>query len=508
MTYTSGTTAAVNDLFEGALSALREDGAPPLGNVVGGHALDEGPIFQRNDPSRASHVASRAHAATPQLLEDAMEAARAGASAWRAVGHEERCDRLIRVSDAIAARQVEIAATISLETGKTRQEALAEAQEGVDLFRVYAESVRENDGFVRRQGALDSSESNTSVLKPYGVFAVISPFNFPFALAINMASAALFAGNAVILKPSEEAPRSAALIAELVDAAELPPGAFNVLHGGPEVGRALVASTVDGVAFTGSAAVGLEIARAMTAGQYVRPALAEMGGKNPTIVAASADLDSAVEGVGRAAYGLSGQKCSACSRAIVDGAVYDEFVERLAAWADNLAVGDALDPETFLGPVINARAVERFEACVAAARAAGTLAAGGERAGAEGHFVRPTVVAGLPRGHDLTREELFVPFVTVTQADGLDDALAEANATRYGLTAGIFARDDAEITAFLERIQAGTVYVNHRTGATTGAWPGAQSLSGWKSSGTSGKGGLGPHYVAQFAREQSQTIVL
>jgi 1-pyrroline-5-carboxylate dehydrogenase len=232
-----------------------------------------------------------------------------------------------------------------------------------------------------------------------------------------------------------------------------------------------------------------------------------MGGKNPAIVTASADLGKAAEGVARAAFGLSGQKCSACSRAIVVSEVHDEFVERLAAFTRTLAVGDALDPKTFLGPVINARSVERYEEAVAEARRDGRVIAGGGRPDLPGHFVEPTVVASLPPGHRLAREELFLPFVAVTAAASLEEAIQEANAVDYGLTAGIFTEDDAERDRFLEAIEAGVVYVNRRAGATTGAWPGAQSFCGWKSSGSTGKGGLGPHYVAQFMREQSRTIV-
>jgi 1-pyrroline-5-carboxylate dehydrogenase len=232
-----------------------------------------------------------------------------------------------------------------------------------------------------------------------------------------------------------------------------------------------------------------------------------MGGKNPAIVTARADLDKAAEGVARAGFGLSGQKCSACSRAIVDASVHDEFVERLAAFTATLPVGDVGDAATFVGPVVNERSVARFAAAVDAARREGRVAAGGDRPGASGHYVSPTVVAGLPQGHPLTRDELFLPFVTVTSVHGLTEAIAEANAPAYGLTAGIFTEDDAEAERFLDEIEAGVVYVNRRAGATTGAWPGTQTFCGWKSSGSTGKGGLGPYYLPQFMREQSRTIV-
>jgi 1-pyrroline-5-carboxylate dehydrogenase len=279
------------------------------------------------------------------------------------------------------------------------------------------------------------------------------------------------------------------------------------VHGGAETGRELAEGPIDGVVFTGSAAVGRALGRRFQDGRYARPAITEMGGKNPAIVSDSADLEAAAAGIAASAYGFSGQKCSACSRAIVLDSVHDELVERLAARAEALAVGDPGDRNAFTGPVIDERAVERFAAAVGEARRDGVVAAGGHALDLPGHYVAPTVVSGLAPGHRLTREELFIPFVTVTRVDSFDAALAEANAIDYGLTAGVFSGDDAEIERFLDEIEAGVVYVNRRAGATTGAWPGFQSFCGWKSSGSTGKGGLGPYYVQQFMREQSRTVV-
>jgi len=338
------------------------------------------------------------------------------------------------------------------------------------------------------------------------VFGVIAPFNFPMALAVNMFSAAVIAGNAVVFKPSQATPWTGALLAEAVVEAGLPDGVFNLVHGGPDTGRALVRDRVDGIAFTGSARVGREIAGCMSEGPYPRPALAEMGGKNPAIVTASATLEKAVEGVARAAFGLSGQKCSSCSRAIVVDSVYGGFVERVCAFVATLRVGDPADPRSALGPVIDESAVARFEAAVAEAGRDGRVLCGGGRPALNGHFVEPTVVDELPLGHRLTRSELFLPFLTVSRVGSFEQALAEANAVDYGLTAGIFGEDQAEIDMFLEDVQASVLYVNRRAGATTGAWPGSQSFCGWKSSGLTGKGGLGPYYLPQFMREQSRTI--
>jgi 1-pyrroline-5-carboxylate dehydrogenase len=508
LTYTSGALGSESDEeFEVRLAAARAAGAAPLAHLIGGDGVAAGEPFERLDPSRDGAVASRAHEATPALVARAVEAARAAAPAWRATPYGERCALLRAVAAGIGNRHFELAAVASLETGKSRSESILEVQEAVDLITTYAELMERNDGYTRPMDSFVAGERNVDVLRPYGVFAVISPFNFPAALAVNMFSATLIAGNTVVLKPSEETPWTGAILGEIVRDAGLPAGVFNLIHGGPATGSALAGAPVDGVAFTGSAEVGREIARRLQEGSFARPALTEMGGKNPAIVTAHADLDKAAEGVARAAFGLSGQKCSACSRAIVVDSVHDEFVRRLAAFGDGLALGDPAERGAFLGPVVNEASVARFEAAVGAARRDGRVDAGGGRPDRPGRFVEPTVVSGLPRGHALERDELFLPFVAVTRVRSLDEAIAEANAPVYGLTAGIFSEDAAETERFLDTIEAGVVYVNRRAGATTGAWPGTQTFCGWKSSGSTGKGGLGPWYLPQFMREQSRTVV-
>ena len=508
LTYTSGDLGAETDAaFEEALEAARGRDAAPHAHLIGGEEVAEGELFERRDPANTEQVASRAHAAGPELVERAVAAARAAAPGWAATDHRERCRLLRAVADGISGRHMELAALASLETGKSRTEAILEVQEAIDLIEAYAGHMEENDGYTQPLNSFVEGERNVDVLRPYGVFAVIAPFNFPVALSMGMAGSALIAGNTVVFKPSEETPAAGAVLGEIVRAAGLPPGAFNLVHGGPDTGRALVDADVDGVAFTGSAEVGREIARKLHEGRYARPALTEMGGKNPAIVTDSADLDAAAEGVARSAFGLSGQKCSACSRAIVLDSVHDEFVEKLAARAEELQLGDPSDRDAFVGPVINEGSVERYERSVAAAERDGRVAAGGGTPDLPGHFVEPTVVADLPKGHDLEREELFLPFVTVTRVGSFEEALAEANAPVYGLTAGIFTGDESEKERFLAEIQAGVVYVNRRAGATTGAWPGTQTFCGWKSSGSTGKGGLGAWYLPQFMREQSRTVV-
>jgi 1-pyrroline-5-carboxylate dehydrogenase len=502
-----GSTSLAEDLdreFENALHQARSTVQEPLPHIIDGAERAEGEVFDRHDPAEPERVVSRAHAATGSVIDDAIAAARAAARAWRSRPFAQRIELLRNAKSRFSDCVVDIAAAISAETGKTRIEALAEAQEAVDLIEHYCAQMEAHAGFVTPLTPT-ANDVTEDVLRPYGVFAVLAPFNFPVALAVNMTAAALVTGNAVVLKPSDKTPRSTAIAARLLGA-DLPKGVLNVVQGGAEAGQALAQSSVDGVAFTGSALVGWDIVRSLSAGAYGRPVLAEMGGSNPAIVMDSADLDDAVEGIVRSAYGFSGQKCSATRRVLAHREIHDDLVQKLTERIARLAVGDPCDPKTFVGPVIDESIAGRVQAALETARADGATVISPQIDQRAGHFVAPTVITGLPRGHRLTRDELFAPVVTVTAIDGIDDALEEANAVDYGLSAGIFSAIDSEIDKFIDEIQAGVVYVNRREGATTGAWPGLQSFCGWKASGSAGKGGLGPWYLPGFMREQSRTV--
>jgi 1-pyrroline-5-carboxylate dehydrogenase len=367
------------------------------------------------------------------------------------------------------------------------------------------------DGFVRPMSRVTPVERNTDVQRPYGVFACIAPFNFPLALSAGMSSAALVAGNTVVYKPAEDTPWTGLKLYEVYRDADLPAGVFNFLVGWrEEIGDPLWQHPgIDGVVFTGSKQVGMRIHAGLHS-RWIKPALLELGGKNAAIVLNSADLDAAAEGVMRSAFSLQNQKCSATSRVYVQRQVYGPFVERLIDKTRAIRMGDPSERDVFFGPVINQRSVERFERAVAQARTEGTILLGGARLHGgifdRGHFVAPTI-ARLPLDSSLFQDELFVPFLAVAEVSGLDEAIAQTNRVEYGLTAGIFSGDRAEIERFFDEVEAGVCYANKRTGATTGAWPGAQPFCGWKGSGSTGKGGCGPYYVAQFMREQSRTVI-
>lgn len=490
--------------FEESLRAIRAVAASPEPQLIGGEEVFAGPLVERFDPCVPSALVGAAHVASSDDVAAAIASARGLAGAWRRTPYQERVERLMAARETVAQQIVEIAAVVAAETGKSRLEAVGEANEVLDMISHYCSLMLENNGY-RAELKCTEFERNYDVLVPYGTFAVISPFNFPVALSVGMVVAALVTGNTVVLKPSDKTPRSTAAIARILRA-ELPAGVLNVVHGGAEVGRALASGDVDGIAFTGSAQVGWELVATPGPNGRARPVLAEMGGQNPAIVTRSADLTAAASGIVRSAFGLSGQKCSACRRVVVDVAVADQLIDELTRLTADLVVGDPLDRTTFMGPVIDDAIAARVDAALATAERDGRVVTGG-RVDREGNFFAPIIVTDLPQGHPLTREELFAPFLVVTSVDGFDAALAEANAVDYGLSAGVFTGEPQEVDRFLDEIEAGVVYVNRAAGATTGAWPGVQSFCGWKLSGSSGKGGLGLWYLPGFMKEQSRTIV-
>jgi 1-pyrroline-5-carboxylate dehydrogenase len=498
--------------YEAGLQRARSWLGTTVSGSVDGKPLTGGPLFTLTSPGDTALTLGHVHAATNADVEDAVRAASGTARRWARTPWPDRVAVLRAAADLISERSNELAALMSLEVGKNRLESLGDVEEAADLIRYYCQQVEDHDGFTAPMGTLNPNERNTSVLRPYGVWAVISPFNFPMALAAGPAGAALAAGNTVVLKPSPQGSFTAIKLYECFRDAGLDPGVLHVLPGGDDVGAALVAHTgVDGLTFTGSYAAGMSVYRQF-ATVYPKPVLCEMGGKNPAIVSARADLDVAAAGVARSAFGLSGQKCSACSRVYVQRAVLEQFTAKLAEQAAALIVGDPTSRDAFLGPVIDAEAVARFERAVEHARADGDVVAGGNvlrGAGAlpVGYYLAPTVVSGLPADDWIFRDELFVPLVAVAPYDTLDEAIELANDTDLGLTAGFFSADDGEVSEFLDRIEAGVVYVNRAAGATTGAWPGVQPFGGWKGSGSGGKAGGGLYYVQQYLREQSRTVV-
>jgi 1-pyrroline-5-carboxylate dehydrogenase len=446
----------------------------------------------------------------------ALAAAKAAWDEWRHVPWQERASIIRSIAEKISANSLDLSALMVMEVGKSRLEALGEVEETADLLRWYASEMERNNGYVIEMGKLnpdDPKERNLSVLMPYGVWVVISPFNFPMALSAAPIAAALVTGNTVVFKGASATAYTGWKTAQLFAEAGLPAGVFNhVVGSGRTVGQELLDNPlVDGWTFTGSYEVGMKVLTAARSGPYPRPAIVEMGGKNPAIVSESANIDVAALGVMRAAFGLDGQKCSACSRVYVQSGVYDQFKAKLLDLTSKIKVGDPTRRDVFMGTVIDKTAYNKYQRFVELARRDGNVLFGGEVLTdgelAKGYYVAPTIVEGLPEDHELVKNELFVPILHMAKVDTLDEAMAKANDTIYGLTAGFYGEDQAEIDWFFDNIQAGTTYVNRPAGATTGAWPGVQAFGGWKGSGSTGKG-IGAYYTLPlYLREQSRTII-
>jgi 1-pyrroline-5-carboxylate dehydrogenase len=370
-----------------------------------------------------------------------------------------------------------------------------------------------NQGYCREMARESANISNRSILRPHGVWVIISPFNFPSSLSAGPSSAAMIAGNTVVLKPATDTPYTALEVVRCFLDAGLPDGVLNFITGpGSTLGNALIADPeVDGITFTGSYEVGMRIFRSFAEGRFPRPCIAEMGGKNPTIISRKADLDLSAMGVMRSAFGLQGQKCSACSRIYVEHPVKDAFLEKFMKLTQSIMIGNPLKREVWFGPVINQKAYGDYATYCKELREAGRVVQGGEYLTegdlGKGFFCAPTIVEQLPLDHPLWKKEMFLPIATVAGVENLEEAMCQANAVDYGLTAGFFSSSRKEIEWFLNNIQAGVTYVNRQGGATTGAWPGYQPFGGWKGSGSTGKAGGSLYYVPQYMREQSRTIV-
>jgi acyl-CoA reductase-like NAD-dependent aldehyde dehydrogenase len=508
--------AEMHTRFDAALAELNRSlgGTHPL--YINGQDRASAEHDTRRTPIDLRRVLGDFPLATAEDVNDAMAAAQHAFPEWRKTPVAERVRLLKRVANLIEERVYHIAAVLTLEVGKNRMEALGEVQETADFFNFYADDFVRHNGFdhpLPDDPLPDFRSHNRSVMKPYGVWVVIAPYNFPFALAGGPIAAALITGNTVVFKVASDTPWSGRLLADCVRDAGVPPGVFNYLNGsGSVVGETLLKHpNTAGITFTGSFDVGMHIYRSMATGRYPRPCIAEMGGKNACIVTANADLERAAAGIVRSAYGLSGQKCSALSRIYVEEKIADPLIKKLKEKIAAITIGDPTRQENWLGPVTTANALQKYERySKQLAEKGGHILSGGQRLTdgelAHGYFVAPTL-AEAPANHPLFAEEMFVPIAMLCRVRDREEAIRLANDTPYGLTAGCYGNDD-DAAFFFDNIEAGVTYVNRPQGATTGAWPGYQPFGGWKGSGSSGKGIASFYYLAQYQREQSQTKVV
>ncbi|MEM3143122.1 MAG: aldehyde dehydrogenase family protein [Candidatus Nitrosotenuis sp.] len=496
--------------FDDALGILKKELGHTYPLIIDGKEVFSEQTFEVRSPSDKNILLARFPLATREQANEAIHAAKEAFSSWSQSPYRERVTLFSQIADSFSAQKFRLAAIVSMENGKNRLEAMGEIDETIDFLRFYADQLESNEGFVKPTKSANPNEKTMSVLKPYGVWGIIPPFNFPSAISIGMSSGALITANTVVLKPASDTPLSSF---QFVDAIyqKIPKGAINFITGkGSVVGRAIIEHPlVSGIAFTGSKEVGISGFQTFTR-VSPKPFISEMGGKNPVIVTDSADLEKATDGVLRAAFGYGGQKCSACSRVYVHKNVSNQFMEKLVSKTKQLKIGLPWERDIYLGPIINEAAKTKYEKAVEIAKKDGKIVFGGSTLKdghyRNGYFVEPTIVTGLPKDHPLIKEELFLPFLCVREFDDFEEALREANDSEYGLTAGIFSKDKKQIEEFFSKIEAGVIYANRAQSATTGAIVQAQPFVGWKSSGISGKGAGGAYYLTQFLREQTQTI--
>jgi 1-pyrroline-5-carboxylate dehydrogenase len=501
--------------FEQALADVKGKLGDEHGMIINGEERFADEKFEDRSPSNTDVVLGVFQKGTAQDANDAIAAARRAFPVWSGMRWQDRVSLLRKAADIIDRRTFEIGAVMAMEVGKNRIESLADIAETADLIRYSCYQMEKNDGYVVEMGRdplVGYTATNTAMLRPYGVWLVISPFNFPAALTGGPSGAALAAGNTIVIKPATDTPWVVRLLAECFHEAGLPEGAFNFVTGpGSTLGQALIDNPdVDGVTFTGSYDVGMGIFRDFAKGKYVRPTILELGGKNPTIVSRNADLERAAIGIVRSAYGLQGQKCSACSRVFIEETIYDTLLERVIELTNKLVVGDPTERDVYMGPVINSLSYQDFKDFTEQLSQAGTFLAGGktltEGEYGKGYFCMPTLAADVPLDHRLWKHEMFLPITTVHKVSDLDEAMGLANDVTYGLTAGFYGSPE-ETKWFFKNIQAGVTYANRPHGATTGAWPGFQPFGGWKGSGSSGKNAGGHYYLPLYMHEQIQTNI-
>jgi 1-pyrroline-5-carboxylate dehydrogenase len=500
-----------HDRYELALQIVKSEFGKVYPLIIGGKKIMTQTTFALHSPIDTRITLGYFSRAASKDTINAINAARDSFEIWRNYDYKRRIKICAAAAERLRRSKFEIAAWLSYENGKNRYEAMADVDEAIDFIRYYCASMETNRGFSTPMKSAHNGETSKSVMKSYGVWAVIAPFNFPAAILVGMSIGALITGNTVIIKPASTAPTSGYKFVEIMHDVGLPDGIINFITGpGTEFGRNISRNEhVAGIAFTGSVKAGHEILRRFNR-IIVRPAITELGGKNPAIVTESADLEQAAYGITNAAFGYAGQKCSACSIAYVQKKIKRQFVEELVNRNNHLKVGNPLERNTFVGPLISMDAYKNYRTYVRLASRDGRILMGGRvcKNGElrHGFYVEPTIIEGLLEKHWLLANELFVPILCLIEYDNIKDAIRSCNRSKYGLTAGIYSKNKEEIEKFIEGIESGVIYVNRAGSATTGAMVGCQSFVGWKKSGTTGLGSGGPYYLTQFMHEQSQTI--
>jgi 1-pyrroline-5-carboxylate dehydrogenase len=501
--YTDFSVAGNRKAMDQALEKVRSEFGREYQLRIGGDWISTGDKLVSVNPSNPREIVGIHHKATAELAGRAVESAFAAFPKWSATPAGERVRMLLDAGRILRARKFEFDAWLVYEAGKTWPEAEADVSEAIDFCEYYA---REMERLAGPQTVVQlPGEKDEMIYIPLGVGVVIPPWNFPLAILAGMTVASLVTGNTAIIKPSSETPTIAAKFAEVLLEAGFPESSFTLLTGsGSSVGDVLVQHPKTRfVSFTGSRDVGLrinELAAKHQPGQiWIKRVIAEMGGKDAIIVDGESDLDRAVDGVLVSAFGYQGQKCSACSRAIVDDKVYGDFIDKLAAKVKTLKVGRADNPDNYMGPVISEGARKSIQQYIETGKKEGRLVSGGAAPPEEGYFVTPTVIADVEPQSRIFQEEIFGPVLAVTRARDFEHALELANDSQYGLTGAVYSNNPEHLRKAKERFHVGNLYFNRKC---TGAMVGAHPFGGFNMSGTDSKAG-GPDYLLLFLQAKS-----
>ncbi len=516
-----------DELFDQAAKAALASFGKTWPMYVNGKEVLSSDLLEERSPIDRRIIIGKFQKGSRDDARKAIAQAKAAFASWSVMDYRKRLEIFKKAVKKFREKKFELAAILSYENGKSRYESVGEVDEAIDFINYYVAEMERNKGYSRKntigqstvkvsagfQGAPSEKLEKISIkLKPYGVFGVIAPFNFPISISVGMATAAMITGNTVVFKPSSTDNMSMLTglnIYKIFSESGMPDGVLNYVTGpGSEVGDELsISEDVSGIAFTGSRETGMRMAANSYSHGTQKIFVVEMGGKNPAIVSKYAEIGDAVEGIVSAAFGFAGQKCSALSRVYVHESIKEVFISKLLERVRSLKIGNPLQKENYIGPLISEGAYSRYVESVAKAKSAGRLLYGGARVknDMDGFYVEPVIVE-IRHEHELVHTELFLPFITIESFKEFGEAIKMANDVEYGLTAGLYSKNRSEIKEFEQRIEAGTVYVNRSISATTGAIVGMHTFVGWKGSSLTGKGTGSKFYLQQFMREQSFSV--
>lgn len=464
--------------------------------IIGGERIFTDESIESHNPARPQEVIGRFSKGSVALAQQALDAASAAFAKWKDVSPYKRAEIVMKAASIARKRRYEINAWMVLEVGKNYLEADADTAEAIDFLEYYARQMHRLAG--EQPVIKNKGEDGYMEYLPLGVGVVVPPWNFPFAILVGMASAAIVSGNTVVVKPSSDSPMMGWLFADIMEQAGLPKGVLNFFTApGGEVGDYLVKNPITRfVSFTGSKEVGLHVnhlaATPQPGQKWIKRVVAEMGGKDGIVVAKDADLDEAADGIVAAAFGFQGQKCSACSRAIVERPVYNKLLQKIVEKTNALEVGDPSENKK-VGPVVSQRAQKKILEYIEVGKKEGRLVAGGSTIDG-GYYIKPTVIADIKPDARLAQEEIFGPVLAVIPVDNFDEALDVANNTEFGLTGAVYTKSRSKLDRAAKEFFVGNLYLNRKC---TGALVGVHPFGGFNMSGTDSKAG-GPDYLQLF----------